>query len=54
MYSIDMKLTNQQMKEAYNEVTLGHHEAVGVILRLGGDKEDYQKLYQAIKGWAKL
>ena len=54
MYSIDMKLTKEQMKEAYNEVTLGHHEAVGAIQRLGGDKEDYQKLYNVLKGYDKL
>ena len=54
MFIQDMKLTNQQMKEAYNEVTLGHHEPVGVIMRAGGDKEDYQKLYNVLKGYAKL
>lgn len=46
-----MKLTSQQMKEAYNDVTVGHHEPVQTIIRLGGDKEDYQKLYNMIKGW---
>ena len=54
MISIDMKLTNQQMKEAYNEVTLGHHEPLGTIVRLGGDKEDYQKLASALRGYSKL
>ena len=46
------KLTKEQIKEAYNEVTLNHREALGSIVRLGGDKEDYQKLYNMLKGWA--
>ena len=51
VYSITMKLTQTQIKEAYNEVTLNHREALGSIVRLGGDKEDYQKLYNMLKGW---
>lgn len=46
-----MKLTQEQIETAYNEVTVGHHEAVQTIIRLGGDKEDYQKLYNKLKGW---
>uniref|UniRef100_A0AAT9JGZ9 ORF2 n=1 Tax=Nitrosopumilaceae spindle-shaped virus TaxID=3065433 RepID=A0AAT9JGZ9_9VIRU len=49
-----MKLTQEQMKQAYNEVTVGHHGPIQTIIRLGGDKEDYQKLYQIIKGYAAL
>jgi hypothetical protein len=46
-----MKLTQIQMKEAYEEVIKNHREPVNVISRLGGDKEDYQKLYKRIKGY---
>jgi len=54
MYTKDMRLTQQQMKQAYVEVKENHREPVNTISRLGGDKEDYQKLYAALKGWAKL
>lgn len=48
-----MKLTNEQLKQAYSEVTENHREAINTIVRLGGDKEDYQKLYQMLKEWIK-
>ena len=53
-YSTDMKLTQEQLKQAYNEVKVGHHEALATIVRLGGDKEDYKKLYEVLNGWSKL
>lgn len=49
-----MKLTVEQMKEAYNEVTKNHREPVQTIIRMGGDKEDYQKLSGMIRGWITL
>ena len=49
-----MKLTQTQMKEAYNDVTLNHREPVQTIVRLGGDKEDYQKLSSVLRGYSKL
>jgi hypothetical protein len=49
-----MKLTTEQLKQAYVEVTQNHREPVGAIQRLKGDREDYQKLYAALKWGAKL
>ena len=54
IHSIDMNLTTKQLKQAYNEVTKNHREPVNTIVRLGGDKEDYQKLYGMIQGWIKV
>lgn len=53
MYSNDMKLTQQQIEEAYGEVTVGHREPLGTIVRMKGDKEDYKKLSDMLwsRGW---
>lgn len=46
-----MKLTQIQLKEAYDEVMKNYREPVQTIVRLGGDKEDYKKLHIMIKGY---
>lgn len=46
-----MKLSQVQLKQAYNDVVKGHHEAVSTIQRYGGDKEDYQTLYEMLRGF---
>ena len=43
------KLTKKQLDKAFDEVTKEHREALGSIVRLGGDKEDYHKLYERLK-----
>lgn len=43
-----MKLTNEQLKQAVEQVVKEQREAVGVIIRMGGDKEDYQQLLVAL------
>lgn len=41
-------LTKKQLENAMGEYKLGR-DPVGIIQRLGGNKEDYQKLYKWIK-----
>lgn len=47
------KLTKKQIDKAFDEVTKEHREAGGAIIRMGGDKEDYKKLYNKLKGYSK-
>ena len=48
-----MKLTEAQINQAFKEVKLEHRELANTIIRLGGDKEDYRKVYDKLRGFTK-